>query len=114
MANKKKKWEDMTLSERKASFNQHFRVYLVMGVFFFLLNLVTAPGNWWSYWPILGWGIGVGIQALSVYGPWADTDESIAAENGYGQGQLNAPQSQMDDSLELKELEKRYNDDDLV
>ncbi|MEM6396147.1 MAG: 2TM domain-containing protein [Bacteroidota bacterium] len=110
---KKKKWEDMNLSERRASFIGHFRVYLVMSVFFFVLNLVSGADNWWFYWPMLGWGIGVAIQGLSVYGPLADKEDDLKYDD-YGQRQLNASPDYVEDELELKELDKRYREDDLV
>ena len=39
-----------------------------MAIFFFLLNAVTAFGNWWFHWPIMGWGIGVLFHYLDVFG----------------------------------------------
>ena len=39
-----------------------------MGVFFFLLNAVTSFGNWWFYWPMLGWGIGILFHYFDVFG----------------------------------------------
>jgi len=40
----------------------------------FVINWVT-PGNWWFYWPLVGWGVGLAIHALVVFvfggsGPW--------------------------------------------
>ena len=53
---------------RDASFRGHFGTYLLFGVFFFVLNLLTDPGNWWFYWPMFGWGIGVVAHAFATYG----------------------------------------------
>jgi hypothetical protein len=33
----------------------------------FVIN-VLADGEWWFYWPLIGWGIGLGVHALAVYG----------------------------------------------
>ena len=49
-------------------FYRHLTSYLVMGVFFFLLNAVTSFGNWWFYWPMLGWGIGILFHYFDVFG----------------------------------------------
>ncbi len=36
---------------------------------------VLVGGGWWFYWPLIGWGIGLGVHALAVFGfsgggPW--------------------------------------------
>ena len=46
----------------------HLGTYLVLGLFFFILNMVTSPYQWWFYWPMLGWGIAIGIHTLKVFG----------------------------------------------
>lgn len=46
----------------------HLGTYLVLGLFFFILNMVTSPFQWWFYWPMLGWGIAIGIHTLKVFG----------------------------------------------
>ena len=33
----------------------------------FLINLL-AGGSWWFFWPLIGWGIGLGVHALNVFG----------------------------------------------
>ena len=66
---RKKAYEEKTLQEKQLDFKRHLRTYLAMSAFFFVLNMVTAPGAWWFYWPILGWGIGVVLQGMSLYGP---------------------------------------------
>jgi hypothetical protein len=49
-------------------FYGHLSVYVVIIGFLFILNLVTGDG-WWFYWPALGWGIGIAMHAMAVYGP---------------------------------------------
>jgi len=48
-------------------FYQHLTVYAVVNVLLFVINLVTSRGNWWFYWPLLGWGIGVVAHGLTVF-----------------------------------------------
>ena len=31
-----------------------------------MINLLSG-GQWWFYWPLLGWGVGLGVHALNVY-----------------------------------------------
>ena len=39
-----------------------------------MINLVTTPGKYWFYWPLLGWGLGIIRHAYGVLrhqdGPW--------------------------------------------
>ena len=48
-------------------FYAHLFSYIGVNAFLFLLNLLTAPGDWWFYWPLLGWGIGLAAHAASVF-----------------------------------------------
>jgi len=54
-------------------FYTHATVYVLVNTGLFVINLLTG-GEWWFYWPLLGWGVGLGIHALSVFafggGPW--------------------------------------------
>ncbi len=45
----------------------HLIVYLVVSIFFLVLNLLTSPDSIWFYWPLLGWGIGLLFHASSVF-----------------------------------------------
>ena len=44
----------------------HATAYVLVNIGLFVINLLTG-GGWWFYWPLLGWGIGLGIHALSVF-----------------------------------------------
>ena len=48
-------------------FYTHAIVYVLVNIGLFLINLLTG-GGWWFYWPLIGWGVGLGVHALSVYG----------------------------------------------
>jgi hypothetical protein len=44
----------------------------VINVALFALNAILG-GVWWFYWPLIGWGIGVGLHTFGVFGfggPW--------------------------------------------
>jgi len=47
-------------------FYTHASAYIVVNIMLFVINLLT-PGPWWFYWPLLGWGIGLGVHALNVF-----------------------------------------------
>ncbi len=110
---KNNKYEEKSLLEKQTDFKRHLRTYLVMSFFFFVLNLVTAPGAWWFYWPVIGWGIGVLMQGLSLYGPLRDPDEA----HGQNSERLEPLPDLRDtpEPIELRELDtKPYRDEDLV
>lgn len=51
----------------EAGFFRHLVTYLVVNLFFFLLNWLTGRGEWWFYWPLLGWGIGLFWHGMGVF-----------------------------------------------
>jgi hypothetical protein len=55
--------------EALRGFYVHLGVYVLVNLFLFLLNIITSPDNLWFYWPLLGWGIAIVVQAFSVFGP---------------------------------------------
>jgi len=46
----------------------HMSIYSIMGVFFFLLNVVTSPFEMWWFFPLLPWGVAVAIHYVLVKG----------------------------------------------
>jgi len=49
----------------------HASVFVVVNIGLFVINALTsglAGGVWWFYWPLIGWGIGLGAHALGVFG----------------------------------------------
>lgn len=55
--------------EALRSFYIHLSVYVIVNLFLFLLNISTSPDTLWFYWPLLGWGVGFVLHAVSVFGP---------------------------------------------
>ena len=49
-------------------FYQHLLVYVLVNAFLFAVNKLTSPGHNWFIWPLLGWGLGLVLHALSVFG----------------------------------------------
>jgi hypothetical protein len=52
----------------------HATVYVLVNIGLFVINLLVG-GGWWFYWPLIGWGIGLGAHAVGVFGfggggPW--------------------------------------------
>lgn len=114
--------------EEKKKFYQHLTTYLTMSIFFVVLNLFTSPGRWWFIFPVLGWGIGIVSQYFKVFGPPGlntdgDWEERALQEELRKLGvpdretrqQTSDPApSAEEQALELKELQKKYDERDLV
>lgn len=41
--------------------------YILVNSGLIILNLVTSPSNLWFFYPLLGWGLGVALHAMSVF-----------------------------------------------
>lgn len=54
--------------------------YCLVIPFLIGLNLLTAPGHLWFYWPMLGWGIGIVAHAVNVFGIGKDWEEKKIKE----------------------------------
>ncbi len=54
--------------EELKGFYIHLGVYVLINVFLVILNLLTSPEYFWAIWPMLGWGIGLGAHAISLFG----------------------------------------------
>lgn len=46
----------------------HLTTYLLVNVLLFLINITTSPNHLWFYWPLFGWGIGIVVNAVYVFG----------------------------------------------
>ena len=111
----------------KREFYQHLGTYVVMSAFFFLLNAVTSFGNWWFFWPMLGWGLAVVFHYVDVFGipgfdpmtpEWEEREiqkelQRLDRERERSDPQADAP----DEQMELKQLQKeprKWDDSELV
>lgn len=54
--------------EPKSDFYRHLVVYVAVNLMLVVINLVTWEGYFWAVWPLLGWGTGLAIHALRVFG----------------------------------------------
>ncbi len=112
--------------EEKKKFYSHLTTYLTMSAFFMLLNLFTSPGRWWFIFPVLGWGIGIVSHYIKTFGPPglaqdSDWEERALREElrklGVPPSEDAIPEQEPEESqeeLDLKELQKKYDERDLV
>jgi hypothetical protein len=52
--------------EALKGFYIHATVFVLVNTGLFVINLLTG-GPWWFFFPLLGWGIGLGVHALSTF-----------------------------------------------
>ena len=49
-------------------FYGHLRVYVIVNLGLFLINMTMSPENLWFFQPLMGWGIAIVLHALRVFG----------------------------------------------
>jgi hypothetical protein len=54
--------------EELKSFYTHLFVYLAVNIGLFLIDVISSPERLWFYWVLIGWGIGLAIHGLNVFG----------------------------------------------
>lgn len=58
----------LRIEEIKA-FYVHAGIFVGVNAMLFIINWATRDEGWWAQWALLGWGTGLAIHALSVFGP---------------------------------------------
>lgn len=72
--------------EAKYGFYIHLAVYLLVNIFFHIMNyvyLADAGGEYWAIWPAFGWGIGLlfhGAAAFKLFNNTRWKEEQIRKE----------------------------------
>ena len=51
----------------KRGFWTHFATYVAVNALLVVIWAMTDSSYFWPIWPMLGWGIGVAANAVSVY-----------------------------------------------
>lgn len=115
----------------KKGFFKHLAAYISVGMFFFMMNMLTLGNDpeLWFFFPMLPWGIGLLIHYFTTFGlpfsgalseEWEKKEfekEMDRARREYGDFSLPAPDPR-EDTMELKELRKEkqasWDKEDLV
>lgn len=75
--------------KQKKGFYWHLASFVIVGMFFFIMNITTEPADIWFHFPMISWGIGLAFHYIGVFGvPYIGT---------------------LDKSWEEKEIEKELN-----
>jgi hypothetical protein len=71
----------VTQLKKRRDFHGHILVYILFNTFLVVLWAVVGPhGFFWPGFPIVGWGIGVVMNAWDVYWRHGITEEDIYRE----------------------------------
>lgn len=100
--------------KKKKEFFQHFTSYIAVGTFLFALNVATSFGDWWFYFPMMGWGIGLTIHYFTVFGipgvakyDEAWEEEAIQQEMQRKANLFNIPMDEKEYRLARKKVRKK-------
>ncbi len=47
----------------------HAGIYVVVNFVLICINIYNQDEVWWSLWALIGWGIGLLIHSMCIYGP---------------------------------------------
>ncbi len=70
----------ITRLKKKRDFLTHVVAYTTVNTFLVLIWLFTGAAFFWPVFPILGWGIGLALNAWDVYGRKDISEEEISRE----------------------------------
>ena len=71
----------VTRLKKRRDFYGHILVYLLVNAFLVVIWAVTSPGGFfWPVFPLVGWGIGVVMNAWDVYVAEEVTEDRIQRE----------------------------------
>jgi hypothetical protein len=54
--------------KKKKGFYWHLGSFMIVGIFFFLINIFTDPSEVWFHLPMISWSIGLGFHYIGVFG----------------------------------------------
>jgi vacuolar-type H+-ATPase subunit I/STV1 len=66
--------------KKRRDFAGHLLIYTMVNTFIVIIWAVTSNGFFWPIFPIVGWGIGVVMNAWDVWHGDEFSDEEIARE----------------------------------
>ncbi|HEX9170854.1 MAG TPA: 2TM domain-containing protein [Roseiarcus sp.] len=64
----------------KRGFSVHASVYAAVNLLLIAIWAITSRGYFWPIWPILGWGLGLGMNYWAVYLRRPISDDEIRRE----------------------------------
>lgn len=98
----------------RRKFYSHVMSWVVMSVFFILINIATAD-YFWAIFPILGWGIFVAFHGIRIFSSeWEDGEVDREYERLKRRRQYRTGIEEMDLEDDTPETMKAWRSDDFV
>lgn len=60
--------------EKKIGFMIHVGIFVIVNAGLITLNLTRSPEKIWFIWPLVGWGAGLLLHAIKVFGSGSATN----------------------------------------
>ena len=64
----------------KRAFEHHATVYVAVNLFLIAVWALAGRGDFWPIWPLLGWGLGLGLHCWSVFRQRPISEDEIRRE----------------------------------
>lgn len=71
--------------EKRRDFSAHVVAYVVINLMLVVIWALSGRGYFWPAWVMLGWGVGLALNAWDVFFRRPITDADIDREMGRGQ-----------------------------
>lgn len=111
MSRRNRKNQKKTSAQKREEFAKNFRTYLIMSIFFVVINVAGGSGHFWAIYPIAGWGLGIAMQYFSLYGRWKDPE---VYEEDIEEFDINQRPRRYPERERMPDLRENYREDDLV
>src|SRR5262249_58454793 len=66
--------------QAKRGFEHHATVYVAVNLLLIGVWALTGRGDFWPIWPVLGWGLGLGLHYWSVFRQRPISEDAIRRE----------------------------------
>jgi adenylate cyclase len=66
--------------EAKRAFGRHARIYCAVNLLLIAIWAITSRGYFWPIWPMLGWGVGLGVSYWNTFLRRPISDDDIRRE----------------------------------
>jgi len=70
----------------RRDFKTHVAIYIIVNLFLIGIWALGGQGYFWPIWVILGWGVGLALNAWEVYIRKPISEEEIQEEMGHTDG----------------------------
>ena len=112
---------------KKVKFFRTLFIFIAIGIFLIGLNLVNYQGHFWAFYPLMGMALGITMKGIDTFSTSSSRSRTRSRTKKLTSGRTrytHQPKPLKDtesketneeaETLELKELQRRWADEDLV